>query len=35
MTDQADEATDLVRRRYAQGEISREEFEQLRRDLTN
>ena len=30
---QADEANDLVRRRYAQGEISREEFEQLRRDL--
>lgn len=29
----ADEAIDLARKRYAQGEISREEFEQLRRDL--
>lgn len=29
----ADEAVDVARRRYAQGEISREEFERLRRDL--
>jgi putative membrane protein len=28
-----DEALETVRRRYAQGEIDREEFERLRRDL--
>ena len=28
-----DDALELVRRRYAQGELSREEFEQLRADL--
>jgi putative membrane protein len=28
-----DEALDLARKRYARGEVSREEFEQLRRDL--
>lgn len=28
-----DEALDLVRARYARGEISREEYEQVRRDL--
>jgi len=27
------EAMDLARRRYANGEISREEFEQIKRDL--
>ncbi len=27
-------ALDIAKRRYARGEISREEFEQLRRDLT-
>ena len=27
-------ALDIARRRYAAGEISREEFEQIRRDLT-
>lgn len=32
-TSQSNEALDLARRRYAQGEISREEFEQFRRDL--
>jgi putative membrane protein len=32
-TDTADEAVDVARKRYASGEISREEFEQLRRDL--
>jgi uncharacterized membrane protein len=29
----ADEALETARRRYAQGEIDREEFERLRRDL--
>lgn len=29
-----DEALEAVRRRYAEGEIEREEFERLRRDLT-
>jgi putative membrane protein len=28
-----DEAMDLARRRYANGEISREEFEQIKRDI--
>lgn len=28
-----DEALELARRRYAQGELSREDFEQLKRDL--
>jgi uncharacterized membrane protein len=28
-----DEAMDLARRRYANGEISRSEFEQIRRDI--
>ncbi len=28
-----DEAMDLAKRRYANGEISREEFEQIKRDL--
>ena len=28
-----DEALEIARRRYANGEISREEFEQLKRDL--
>jgi len=28
------DAVELARRRYAQGEISREEFEQIRRDLS-
>jgi putative membrane protein len=28
-----DEALEVVRRRYAQGEIEREEYERLRRDL--
>lgn len=28
-----DEALEAVRRRYAEGEIEREEFERLRRDL--
>ncbi|MBA7690573.1 hypothetical protein ES703_99102 [subsurface metagenome] len=28
-----DEALDLAKRRYANGEISREEFEQIKRDL--
>lgn len=28
-----DEAMNLARRRYANGEISREEFEQIKRDL--
>jgi putative membrane protein len=29
----AESAVDIARRRYALGEISREEFEQIRRDL--
>jgi putative membrane protein len=29
----ADDALDLARRRYASGEISRDEFEQIRQDL--
>jgi putative membrane protein len=28
-----DEAVDLAKRRYANGEITREEFEQIKRDL--
>jgi len=28
-----DEAMDLAKRRYANGEISREEFEQIKRDI--
>jgi putative membrane protein len=28
-----DEAVDLAKRRYANGEISREEFEQIKRDI--
>lgn len=28
-----DEALELARRRYAQGDLSREDFEQLKRDL--
>jgi len=28
-----DEAMDLAKRRYANGEVSREEFEQIKRDL--
>jgi putative membrane protein len=31
---QGEAALDIARRRYAAGEISREEFEQIRRDLT-
>jgi len=30
----ADDALDLARRHYASGEISRDEFEQIRQDLT-
>jgi putative membrane protein len=30
----SESSLDIARRRYAQGEISREEFEQLRRDLS-
>ena len=29
-----DSAIEVARRRYARGDISREEFEQIRRDLT-
>lgn len=29
-----DDALEIARRRYARGDISREEFEQIRRDLT-
>jgi putative membrane protein len=29
-----DSAIEIARRRYARGEITREEFEQIRRDLT-
>jgi putative membrane protein len=29
-----DSALDIARRRYAQGEINREQFEQIRRDLS-
>jgi len=32
--DDEDDALEIAKRRYARGDISREEFEQIRRDLT-